>query len=64
VVSPLETFLISEPPESITFNDPSLEVNLLLRVLHAISRHWFYLFDVRPACVSGRGGRCVMKMMM
>uniref|UniRef100_A0A8C2XFB3 E3 ubiquitin-protein ligase n=1 Tax=Cyclopterus lumpus TaxID=8103 RepID=A0A8C2XFB3_CYCLU len=45
VVNPLETYLTSEPPETITFDDPSLEVNLLLRVLHSISRYWFYLFD-------------------
>ncbi|XP_077396865.1 E3 ubiquitin-protein ligase TRIP12 isoform X2 [Festucalex cinctus] len=45
VINPLETYLISEPPESITFDDPSLDVNLLLRVLHSISRYWFYLYD-------------------
>ena len=47
VANPLETYLISEPPENITFEDPSLEVNLLLRVLHAISRYWYYLYEVR-----------------
>ncbi|XP_062328987.1 E3 ubiquitin-protein ligase TRIP12 isoform X2 [Osmerus eperlanus] len=45
VSSPLEMYLMSEPPETITFNDPSLEVNLLLRVLHSISRYWFYLYE-------------------
>ncbi|XP_076002219.1 E3 ubiquitin-protein ligase TRIP12 isoform X1 [Genypterus blacodes] len=45
VTNPLETYLTSEPPETITFDDPSLEVNLLLRVLHSISRYWFYLYD-------------------
>ncbi|XP_056139035.1 E3 ubiquitin-protein ligase TRIP12 isoform X2 [Lampris incognitus] len=45
VTNPLESYLISEPPETITFDDPSLEVNLLLRVLHSISRYWFYLYD-------------------
>uniref|UniRef100_A0A672HAL1 E3 ubiquitin-protein ligase n=1 Tax=Salarias fasciatus TaxID=181472 RepID=A0A672HAL1_SALFA len=45
VINPLETYLTSEPPETITFDDPSLEVNLLLRVLHSISRYWFYLYD-------------------
>jgi hypothetical protein len=39
-------YLMSEPPESITFDDPSLDVNLLLRVLHSISSYWFYLYDV------------------
>lgn len=48
VINPLETYLTSEPPETITFDDPSLEVNLLLRVLHSISRYWFYLYDVSP----------------
>ncbi|XP_034556420.1 E3 ubiquitin-protein ligase TRIP12 isoform X4 [Notolabrus celidotus] len=45
VLNPLETYLTSEPPENITFDDPSLEVNLLLRVLHSISRYWFYLYE-------------------
>ncbi|XP_069578891.1 E3 ubiquitin-protein ligase TRIP12 isoform X2 [Brachyistius frenatus] len=49
VINPLETYLTSEPPETITFDDPSLEVNLLLRVLHSISRYWFYLYD-NAAC--------------
>lgn len=49
VVNPLETYLSSETPETITFEDPSLEVNLLLRVLHSISRYWFYLYDVSSA---------------
>ncbi|XP_056906555.1 E3 ubiquitin-protein ligase TRIP12 isoform X4 [Takifugu flavidus] len=45
VINPLETYLTSVPPETITFDDPSLEVILLLRVLHSISRYWFYLYD-------------------
>ncbi|GAA6221599.1 E3 ubiquitin-protein ligase TRIP12 isoform X1 [Lates japonicus] len=45
IINPLETYLTSEPPETITFDDPSLEVNLLLRVLHSISRYWFYLYE-------------------
>ncbi|KAK2912642.1 E3 ubiquitin-protein ligase TRIP12 isoform X1 [Channa argus] len=45
VINPLETYLTLEPPETITFDDPSLEVILLLRVLHSISRYWFYLYD-------------------
>ncbi|KAM6988560.1 E3 ubiquitin-protein ligase TRIP12 isoform 9-T20 [Tautogolabrus adspersus] len=45
VLNPLETYLTSEPPETITFDDPSLEVNLLLRVMHSISRYWFYLYE-------------------
>ncbi|XP_061781672.1 E3 ubiquitin-protein ligase TRIP12 isoform X4 [Nerophis lumbriciformis] len=45
IANPLETYLSSEPPETITFDDPSLEVNLLLRVLHSISRYWFYVHD-------------------
>ncbi|XP_060098250.1 E3 ubiquitin-protein ligase TRIP12 isoform X3 [Heteronotia binoei] len=45
VSNPLEVYLISVPPENITFEDPSLDVILLLRVLHAISRYWYYLYD-------------------
>uniref|UniRef100_A0A672V2N3 E3 ubiquitin-protein ligase n=1 Tax=Strigops habroptila TaxID=2489341 RepID=A0A672V2N3_STRHB len=45
VLNPLEVYLISAPPENITFEDPSLDVILLLRVLHAISRYWYYLYD-------------------
>uniref|UniRef100_A0A8C6LKT0 E3 ubiquitin-protein ligase n=1 Tax=Nothobranchius furzeri TaxID=105023 RepID=A0A8C6LKT0_NOTFU len=45
VTSPLETYLTTEPPETITFDDPSLEVTLLLRVLQSISRYWFYLYE-------------------
>ncbi|KAK5603779.1 Ubiquitin-protein ligase [Crenichthys baileyi] len=49
VANPLETYLTTEPPETITFDDPSLEVTLLLRILHSISRYWFYLYD-NAAC--------------
>lgn len=49
VINPLDNYLTSEPPETITFDDPSLEVILLLRVLHSISRYWFYLYD-NAAC--------------
>uniref|UniRef100_A0A8C1D626 E3 ubiquitin-protein ligase n=1 Tax=Cyprinus carpio carpio TaxID=630221 RepID=A0A8C1D626_CYPCA len=49
VTNPLESYLISDPPEGITFDDPSMEVILLLRVLHSISRYWFYLYD-NAAC--------------
>ncbi|XP_029471280.1 E3 ubiquitin-protein ligase TRIP12 isoform X5 [Rhinatrema bivittatum] len=45
VTNPLEVYLLSNPPENITFEDPSLDVILLLRVLHAISRYWYYLYD-------------------
>ncbi|XP_043926988.1 E3 ubiquitin-protein ligase TRIP12 isoform X2 [Protopterus annectens] len=45
VLNPLEGYLLSVPPENITFEDPSLDVILLLRVLHAISRYWYYLYD-------------------
>ncbi|XP_048025430.1 E3 ubiquitin-protein ligase TRIP12 isoform X5 [Megalobrama amblycephala] len=49
VTNPLESYLICGPPEGITFDDPSMEVILLLRVLHSISRYWFYLYD-NAAC--------------
>ncbi|XP_048460191.1 E3 ubiquitin-protein ligase TRIP12-like isoform X1 [Rhincodon typus] len=45
VGNPLETYLLSGPPDGITFEDPSLDVILLLRVLHAISRYWYYLYN-------------------
>ncbi|KAM4043800.1 LOW QUALITY PROTEIN: E3 ubiquitin-protein ligase TRIP12 [Anomaloglossus baeobatrachus] len=45
IANPLDNYLISSPPENITFDDPSLDVVILLRVLHAISRYWHYLFD-------------------
>ncbi|GCB73822.1 hypothetical protein scyTo_0002904 [Scyliorhinus torazame] len=45
VGNPLETYLLSNPPDGITFEDPSLDVILLLRVLHAISRYWYYLYN-------------------
>ncbi|RXM36430.1 E3 ubiquitin-protein ligase TRIP12 [Acipenser ruthenus] len=45
VANPLEIYLLSVPPENITFEDPSLDVILLLRVLQSISRYWFYLYD-------------------
>ncbi|ELW71238.1 putative E3 ubiquitin-protein ligase TRIP12 [Tupaia chinensis] len=45
VSNPLEVYLIPTPPENITFEDPSLDVILLLRVLHAVSRYWYYLYD-------------------
>ncbi|XP_067275576.1 E3 ubiquitin-protein ligase TRIP12 isoform X5 [Pseudorasbora parva] len=49
VTNPLESYLICGPPEGISFDDPSMEVILLLRVLHSISRYWFYLYD-NAAC--------------
>ncbi|TRY93874.1 hypothetical protein DNTS_023784 [Danionella cerebrum] len=49
VANPLESYLISDAPEGITFDDPSMEVILLLRVLQSISRYWFYLYD-NAAC--------------
>ncbi|XP_060623796.2 E3 ubiquitin-protein ligase TRIP12 isoform X1 [Anolis sagrei] len=45
VSNPLEVYLISSAPENITFEDPSLDAVILLRVLHAISRYWYYLYD-------------------
>ncbi|GCC17505.1 hypothetical protein chiPu_0017579 [Chiloscyllium punctatum] len=45
VGNPLEAYLLSGPPDGITFEDPSLDVILLLRVLHAISRYWYYLYN-------------------
>ncbi|XP_018119817.1 uncharacterized protein LOC414478 isoform X6 [Xenopus laevis] len=44
IFNPLEAYLLSGPPENITFDDPSLDVVILLRVLHAVSRYWYYLY--------------------
>lgn len=55
ISNPLEVYLISSPPENITFEDPSLDVVILLRVLHAISRYWYYLYDVSIHIVGALG---------
>ncbi|XP_051952597.1 E3 ubiquitin-protein ligase TRIP12 isoform X2 [Xyrauchen texanus] len=49
VTNPLESYLNCDSPEGITFDDPSIDVILLLRVLHSISRYWFYLYE-NAAC--------------
>ncbi|CAM4577487.1 unnamed protein product [Leuciscus chuanchicus] len=49
VTNALESYLICGAPEGITFDDPSMEVILLLRVLHSISRYWFFLYN-NAAC--------------
>ncbi|XP_046393216.1 E3 ubiquitin-protein ligase TRIP12 isoform X4 [Ischnura elegans] len=42
--SPLKNFLNSRLPESVSIQDASLEVLCLLRVLHALNRHWGSLY--------------------
>ncbi|XDV29522.1 hypothetical protein PO909_032636 [Leuciscus waleckii] len=49
VTNALESYLICGAPEGITFDDPSMEVILLLRVFHSISRYWFFLYN-NAAC--------------
>lgn len=49
--SPLTPMLSMKLPECVTVDDPSLEVLALLRVLHALNRHWGFLYrlvDYRP----------------
>lgn len=44
--SPLASFLTPSLPESVTVQDPSLEVICLLRVIHALSYHWGSLYEM------------------
>ncbi|XP_035207810.1 E3 ubiquitin-protein ligase TRIP12-like isoform X3 [Stegodyphus dumicola] len=46
VVSPLSLYLIPNLPDSITVQDPSLEVICLLRVIHTLSSHWGALYQM------------------
>lgn len=46
--SMLDQYLTSTLPASVTVSDPSLEVLALLRVLHALNRHYGSLYP--PAC--------------
>ncbi|GBL82262.1 E3 ubiquitin-protein ligase TRIP12 [Araneus ventricosus] len=46
VTSPLSLYLVSNLPESVTVQDPSLEVISLLRVIHAISCYWGSLYQM------------------
>ncbi|KAG8229177.1 hypothetical protein J437_LFUL009894 [Ladona fulva] len=42
--SPLRNFLSSRLPDSVSIQDASLEVLCLLRILHALNRHWGSLY--------------------
>lgn len=44
--SPLEHFLKTQLPDTVTIQDASLEVLCLLRVLHALNRYWGSLYSV------------------
>ncbi|KAF8784377.1 E3 ubiquitin-protein ligase TRIP12 like protein [Argiope bruennichi] len=46
VTSPLSLYLVPNLPESVTVQDPSLEVISLLRVIHAISCYWGTLYQM------------------
>ena len=45
-LSALESFLIPTLPASVTVRDPALQVVALLRVLHALNRYWYFLYEV------------------
>lgn len=45
IVKPLDKFLVSKLPSSFTTVDACSEVLCLLRVVHAISRYWYYLYS-------------------
>jgi hypothetical protein len=42
--SPLQPFLSSQLPDTVSIQDASLEVLCLLRVLHALNRYWGTLY--------------------
>lgn len=44
--SALNAYLMPNLPASVTVIDPSLEVLALLRILHALSYHWYTLYEV------------------
>lgn len=44
MASPLKPFLAVKLPESVTIQDPSLEVLCLIRVLNALNRYWASLY--------------------
>lgn len=44
--SPIVPFLTSRLPECVTVEDPSLEVLNLLRIVHALNRHWGFLYQL------------------
>lgn len=52
VTSPLSLYLISNLPESVSVQDPSIEVITLLRVIHAISCNWGSLYQMNSWSVA------------
>ena len=46
VNSHIVPFLSMRLPEYVTVEDPSLEVLNLLRIVHALNRHWGFLFQL------------------
>ena len=55
-LSALESFLVPTLPASVTVRDPALQVIALLRVLHALDRYWFCLYEVSvPRAFSNSG---------
>ncbi|XP_054708683.1 E3 ubiquitin-protein ligase TRIP12-like isoform X2 [Uloborus diversus] len=46
VGSPLSLFLVPNLPDTVTVQDPSLEVICLLRVIHSLSTYWGFLYQM------------------
>ncbi|XP_072379801.1 E3 ubiquitin-protein ligase TRIP12 isoform X1 [Diabrotica undecimpunctata] len=44
VQSPLDPFLVTQFPETVTIQDASLDVLCLLRILNALNMYWTYLY--------------------
>jgi hypothetical protein len=47
----LESYLSNQLPANVTVQDPALPVLSLLRILHALNRHWMSLYDVNIVCI-------------
>lgn len=48
VLSPLTSYLVAKLPDTVTVQDTSLEVILLLRIINALNRHWNSLYYSVP----------------
>lgn len=64
--SPLQPFLSSQLPDTVSIQDASLEVLCLLRVLHALNRYWGTLYPgveyvpilSQQVCIADSGVSC------
>lgn len=44
VVSPIDSYLSSKLPQSVTLKDPSVEIIVLLRAIFGLNRHWSWFY--------------------